>query len=35
LRSLVTLSRVQLRSIVLTQELAILQEKIDRIEAKQ
>jgi hypothetical protein len=30
LRTLVTLSRVQLRSIALTQELAILQEKIDR-----
>jgi hypothetical protein len=34
LRALVTLSRVHLRSIVLTQELAILQEKIDRLEAK-
>lgn len=32
LRSLVTLSRVHVRSIVLTQELAILQEKIDRLE---
>jgi hypothetical protein len=32
LRSLVTLSKVQLRSIVLTQELALLQEKLDRIE---
>ena len=30
LRTLVTLSRVQLRSIALTQELAILSEKIDR-----
>lgn len=30
LRALVTLSRVQLRSIVLTQELAILQERMDR-----
>ena len=30
LRALVTLSRVQLRSIALTQELAILQEKVDR-----
>lgn len=30
LRALVTLSRVHLRSIALTQELAILQEKIDR-----
>jgi hypothetical protein len=34
LRALVTLSRVQLRSIALTQELAILQEKLDRIEAR-
>jgi len=31
LRALVTLSRVQLRSIVLTQELALLQEKLDRV----
>jgi len=31
LRALVTLSKVQLRSIALTQELAILQEKIERI----
>lgn len=31
LRALVTLSRVQLRSIALTQELAILQERLDRI----
>jgi hypothetical protein len=30
LRALVTLSRVHLRSIVLTQELAILQEKLER-----
>ncbi|SRR5260221_14421782 len=30
LRTLVTLSRVQLRSITLTQELAILQERLDR-----
>jgi len=30
LRTLVTLSRVQLRSVALTQELALLQEKIDR-----
>lgn len=30
LRSLVTLSKVQLRSVALTQELAILQEKLDR-----
>ena len=34
LRALVTLSKVHVRSIVLTQELAILQEKIDRIEAR-
>ena len=33
LRALVTLSRIQLRSIALTQELAILQEKIDRVTA--
>lgn len=31
LRALVTLSRVHLRSIALTQELAILQERIDRV----
>jgi hypothetical protein len=31
LRALVTLSRVHLRSIALTQELAILQERIDRL----
>jgi hypothetical protein len=30
LRALVTLSRVHLRSVVLTQELALLQEKVDR-----
>ena len=30
LRALVTLSKVQLRSIALTQELAILQEKLER-----
>ena len=30
LRALVTLSRVHLRSVALTQELAILQEKLDR-----
>src|SRR5262245_814180 len=30
LRALVTLSRIHLRSIALTQELAILQEKLDR-----
>lgn len=34
LRALVTLSRVQLRSIALTQELAILQEKLDRLEKR-
>jgi hypothetical protein len=33
LRSLVMLSRVHLRSIALTQELAILQEKLDRVAA--
>ena len=31
LRALVTLSRVHLRSVALTQELAILQEKLDRV----
>ena len=31
LRALVTLSRVHLRSIALTQELALLQERLDRI----
>lgn len=31
LRALVTLSRVQLRSIALTQELAILQERLERV----
>ncbi|MBA3461275.1 MAG: DUF2304 domain-containing protein [Deltaproteobacteria bacterium] len=31
LRALVTLSRVHLRSIALTQELAIVQEKLDRV----
>jgi len=31
LRALITLSRVQLRSIALTQELAILQERVDRV----
>lgn len=35
LRALVTLSRVQLRSVALTQELAILSEKLDRLEANQ
>jgi hypothetical protein len=30
LRALVTISRIQLRSIALTQELAIVQEKLDR-----
>lgn len=34
LRALVTLSRVHVRSIVLTQELAILHEKIDRLETR-
>jgi hypothetical protein len=34
LRALVTLSRVGLRSVVLTQELAILQEKLERLERK-
>ncbi len=34
LRALVMLSRVHLRSIALTQELAILQEKIDRVTRK-
>ncbi len=31
LRSLVTLSKLQLRSVALTQELAIMQEKLDRM----
>ncbi len=31
LRALVTLSKIQLRSIALTQELAILQEKLERV----
>lgn len=35
LRALVTLSRVHLRSIVLTQELAIMQEKLDRVIARE
>ena len=34
LRSLVTLSNIQLRSITLTQELAILQEKLDQLERR-
>lgn len=34
LRSLVTISKIQLRSITLTQELAILQEKLDRLERR-
>jgi hypothetical protein len=34
LRSLVTLSKIQLRSITLTQELALLQEKLDRLEQR-
>jgi hypothetical protein len=32
LRSLVTLSKVHLRTIALTQELALIQEKLDRVE---
>lgn len=32
LRALVTLSRVHVRTIVLTQELAILQEKLERVQ---
>ena len=35
LRALVTLSKVHTRSIVLTQELAILQEKLERLERQQ
>jgi len=31
LRALITLSRIQLRSIALTQELALLQEKLERV----
>lgn len=34
LRTLITLSRVQLRTIALTQELAILEEKVARLEKK-
>ncbi len=34
LRSLVTMSKIQLRSITLTQELAILQEKLGRLERR-
>jgi len=34
LRALVTLSKVHLRSIALTQELALLQEKLDRLSAE-
>lgn len=34
LRSLVTISRIQLRSITLVQELAILREKLERLEAE-
>jgi len=33
LRSLVTISRVNLRTVALTQELAIMQERLDRAEA--
>lgn len=32
LRSLVTISRVNLRTVALTQELAILQERLDRVD---
>ena len=35
LRALVTLSKVQLRSVALTQELALLSEKLDRVEQRQ
>lgn len=35
LRTLITLSRVQLRTIALTQELAILEEKVARLEKKE
>ena len=35
LRALVTLSKVHTRSIVLTQELAILQEKLERLERRE
>jgi hypothetical protein len=34
LRALVILSRIHLRSIALTQELALLQEKLDRVSAR-
>ena len=34
LRALVILSRIQLRSIALTQELALLQERLDRVSAR-
>lgn len=34
LRALVSLSRVELRSVALTQELAILQERVQRLEAR-
>jgi hypothetical protein len=34
LRALVTLSRIQLRSITLTQELALLREKLERLDGK-
>lgn len=33
LRSLITISRVNLRTVALTQELAIMQERLDRAEA--
>jgi len=35
LRTLITLSRAQLRTIALTQELAILEEKVARLEKKE
>ncbi len=35
LRALVTLSRVHLRSIALTQELAIVQERLDRVQPRE
>jgi hypothetical protein len=34
LRALVTLSKVQLRSVTLTQELALLQERLDRLDGR-
>ena len=35
LRALVTLSKVHLRTVALTQEMAILQEKLERVESSQ